>query len=83
MQKLLEGVPYNNEVVYRGSVYTVARATAKIKAREIVSEGISRRACIDEPDPVMGDGIALGRARKGLHLKIKEYKSLRNRRFMG
>ncbi len=87
MQKLLEGIPYQVEVVYRGQIYTIAKATGLVperesKAREVVAEGISRRSHLDKPDQQRGDGIAIGRAKKALHLKLRNHKPVHHR-FMG
>lgn len=87
MQRLLEGVQYQVGIVYRGQIYTVAKAIGLVqegenKAREIVAEGIARRSHLDKPNQDMGDLIAIGRAKKALHLKLRNYKPVRHR-FMG
>jgi hypothetical protein len=67
-QRRLQGM--TAEVVYRGTTFTVAKATSTDNGKTIVAEGISRRSSIDAPDQNMGEDIAIGRAKRALWNKI-------------
>ncbi len=66
------------DVVYRGSVFTVAKAFLELttvgeqdlKIRRICAEGIARRSCLDPPNSEIGEEIAKGRALRALCKKI-------------
>jgi urease beta subunit len=72
-------------VVYVGSIFTVAEANATIdfikedhttSRMTLHSEGASRRSPQDKPNAVMGRTIAEGRALKALYLKAQGIKDL-------
>lgn len=70
------------EVVFEGNVFTVARVTILPNGDDgpkVIGEGVAKRSgpykgLPDEPDPLLGKSIALGRARKAVALKLKKHK---------
>lgn len=81
----------DTEIVYQGPTFTVVKAWAEIhtrkttedplKKRIIIAEGISRRSCLDSPNPLLGVEIATGRALRSLQKKLNG-ETIHNR-FMG
>jgi hypothetical protein len=73
MQKAIERLnTMNPEIIikYEGDIFTVARATVTIGNTIFWSEGIARRAYVDEPNINRAHEIAAGRALKALAKKV-------------
>ena len=73
------------EVPYEGITFTVAKATLVLPKSEniVISEGVSRRSCIDRANNYTGFNLAVKRALESLDKKLRRDTGFVGHRFEG